>query len=85
MSRALVPLRGREGGVLRRPGHTEASVDLCKAAAVPPGGLLCELVDPGREDGAIAARDACLKFAREHNIKVTTIDMLRAWQAEHDA
>ena len=77
------PLRYTSGGVRVRRGHTEASVDLCKAASLPPGGLLCELVDPDDPQGGIAARDACLKFARQHGIKVTTIEMLRDWQNEH--
>ena len=77
------PLRYTPGGVTARPGHTEASVDLCTAAHLPPGGLLCELVDPDDAQGGIAARDACLAFARTHNIKVTTIERLRAWRAAH--
>lgn len=76
------PLRYTSGGVQARPGHTEAAVDLCKAAGLPPAGLLCELVDPNDPQGGIAARDACLAFAREHGLKVTTIEMLRAWQQE---
>ena len=73
------PLRYTQGGVRGRRGHTEATVDLCRAAGLPPAGLLCELVDPHDAAGSIAARDACLSFAREHGIKVTTIEMLRAW------
>ncbi|WFC96430.1 3,4-dihydroxy-2-butanone-4-phosphate synthase [Malassezia brasiliensis] len=79
----LNPLRYTPGGVTVRPGHTEASVDLCTAAHLPPGGLLCELVDPDDALGGIAARDACVTFARKHGIKVTTIERLRAWRATH--
>ena len=78
----LNPLRYTSGGVQVRFGHTEAAVDLCKAASLPPAGLLCELVDPSDPKGGIAARDACLAFAREHGLKVTTIEMLRKWQKD---
>ena len=72
------------GGVatLVRRGHTETAVDLCIAAGLPPAGLLCELVDPHDPHGGIASRDACIAFAREHGIRVTTIEALRAWQQE---
>ncbi|WFD32903.1 3,4-dihydroxy-2-butanone-4-phosphate synthase [Malassezia sp. CBS 17886] len=76
----LNPLRYAPGGVQVRRGHTEATVDLCKAAGLPPAGLLCELVDPDDANGGIAARDACFKFAEEHGLKMTTIERLRAWQ-----
>lgn len=79
----LNPLRYTTGGVQVRPGHTEAAVDLAKAANLPPAGLLCELVDADDALGGIAARDACLKFAKEHNIKVSSIERLREWQNAH--
>ncbi|KAL4399663.1 3,4-dihydroxy 2-butanone 4-phosphate synthase [Malassezia pachydermatis] len=76
------PLRYTPGGVQVRRGHTEATVDLCKAAHLPPGGLLCELVDPDDQLGGIAARDACIKFAKTHGLRITTIEALRAWQTK---
>ncbi|WFD21200.1 3,4-dihydroxy-2-butanone-4-phosphate synthase [Malassezia caprae] len=76
------PLRYTPGGVLARPGHTEATIDLCKLAGLPPAGLLCELVDPDDALGGIAARDACLKFAKTHGLRVTTIQALRAHLAQ---
>jgi hypothetical protein len=54
------------------------------AADLPPVGLLCELVDPADEQGGIASRDACFAFAKEHGIKVTTIEMLKAWREERE-
>lgn len=75
------PLRYTPGGVLVRPGHTEATIDLCKLAGLPPAGLLCELVDPDDAQGGIAARDACLRFAKTHGLRVTTIQALRAHMA----
>jgi 3,4-dihydroxy-2-butanone 4-phosphate synthase len=76
----MVPLRYTEGGVRVRKGHTEASVDLCRACSLPPVALLCELVDPASSTGSIAARDACLAFAKEHNLKVITIEALKQWR-----
>ena len=76
------PLRYTPGGIQVRRGHTETAVDLCIAAGLPPAGLLCELVDPHDPHGGIASRDACIAFAREHGIRVTTIEALRAWQQE---
>ena len=69
------PLRYTPGGIQVRRGHTETAVDLCIAAGLPPAGLLCELVDPHDPHGGIAS-------AREHGIRVTTIEALRAWQQE---
>ncbi|UZJ56567.1 hypothetical protein CBS101457_005887 [Exobasidium rhododendri] len=80
----LCPLRYTEGGVRRRRGHTEASVDLCVAADLPPVALLCELVDPSDEEGGIASRDACFAFAKEHKIRVTTIEMLKSWREKRE-
>lgn len=76
----MCPLRYTEGGVRRRRGHTEASVDLCLAADLPPAALLCELVDPNDEQGGIASRDACFAFAKQHGLKVITIEALERWR-----
>lgn len=67
-----------------RMGHTEASVDLAVAAGFPAAALLCELVDPDSKGGDIAARDACFKFAREHGLKVVTIEALKRWREERE-
>uniref|UniRef100_A0A060T4W8 3,4-dihydroxy-2-butanone 4-phosphate synthase n=1 Tax=Blastobotrys adeninivorans TaxID=409370 RepID=A0A060T4W8_BLAAD len=72
----LLPLRAVDGGVLKRRGHTEAAVDLCKLAGKPPVGVICEIVR--EEDGLMARRDDCLKFARAHGLKAITIDDLVA-------
>ncbi|CAG8691685.1 11129_t:CDS:2, partial [Dentiscutata heterogama] len=61
----VFPLRYREGGVLKRIGHTEASI-----AGLQPVGIICELV---RDDGQMARRDDCRAFADEHNLKLITI------------
>ncbi|CAG8787772.1 16535_t:CDS:2, partial [Acaulospora morrowiae] len=59
-----------EGGVLRRTGHTEASVDLCKLSGLQPVGVICELV---KDDGSMARRDDCRAFADKHGLKLITI------------
>ncbi len=51
----VFPLRAKPGGVLRRPGHTEAAVDLARLAGLRPAGVICEIVAGGRHDGAAAA------------------------------
>ncbi len=70
----LLPLRARQGGVLKRAGHTEAGVELCRMAGVEPAALICELVTPDRLD-MLRGADA-LRFAREHGLPVVTIASL---------
>ena len=66
----ILPLRAMPGGVLRRAGHTEASVDLARLAGCPPAGVICEVMD---EDGGMARVPQLLALARAHNLKVITI------------
>lgn len=54
------------------------------AAGFAPAALLCELVDPSDPQGGIAARDSCLAFAREHNLRITSIEKLRKWREERE-
>ncbi len=68
----VLPLRAREGGVLRRPGHTEAAVDLARMAGLSPAGALCEIVS--QKDAAEMARgDELAVFAAEHELTLITI------------
>ncbi|HSV81762.1 MAG TPA: 3,4-dihydroxy-2-butanone-4-phosphate synthase [Ramlibacter sp.] len=69
----LFPLRARAGGVLARPGHTEAALDLVRLAGRSPAGVLCEIVDA---DGEMARRPALLQFARAHGLVIITIEQL---------
>ncbi|MDP8923869.1 MAG: bifunctional 3,4-dihydroxy-2-butanone-4-phosphate synthase/GTP cyclohydrolase II [Chloroflexota bacterium] len=69
----LFPLRYAEGGVLRRAGHTEASVDLAKLAGLYPAAVICEVMN---DDGTMARLPDLLKFAAIHGIKVFTIAQL---------
>lgn len=71
----MVPLRGNPGGTLARPGHTEAGLDLCKLSGKNSAAVISELVRD--EDGEMARRDDCLKFARQHNLKCITIEQIR--------
>lgn len=71
----IFPLRAREGGVLKRAGHTEAAVDLCRLAGRAPVGVLCELVN---EDGSMARLPELLDFGRRHDLHVISIaDLIR--------
>lgn len=67
-----------------RPPHLRYPTDLATAANLPPAALLCELVDPDSPQGAIASRDACFKFARQHDLRIITIDALKAWREERE-
>lgn len=66
----IFPLRSKEGGVLRRAGHTEASVDLAKLAGLYPAGVICEIM---KEDGAMARVPELLEFIKVHDLKMITI------------
>jgi 3,4-dihydroxy 2-butanone 4-phosphate synthase/GTP cyclohydrolase II len=69
----LFPLVAKEGGVLRRAGHTEAAVDLARLAELQPAGVLCEILD---ESGNRANREALFALAREHKLEIITIEEL---------
>lgn len=77
----VFPLRARDGGVLRRAGHTEAAVDLCRLAGLKPAAALSELM---HDDGTMMRLPDILTFAREHGLKVGTIAALIAYRLERD-
>ncbi len=66
----IFPLRAKEGGVLRRPGQTEASVDLSRLAGLYPAGVICEVM---KDDGTMARMPDLLKFSEEHGVNIVTI------------
>src|SRR5947208_14207868 len=68
----VVPLRAKEGGVLRRPGHTEAAIDLARMAGLRPAGVLCEIVSQ-KDEGDMARRDELEVFAAEHDLALISI------------
>ena len=77
----IFPLRYREGGVLKRAGHTEASVDLARLAGLFPAGVLCETVN---EDGTMARLPDLVRFGAEHGLKIISIADLIAYRREHE-
>ncbi len=66
----VFPLRARKGGVLRRAGHTEGSVDLARLAGLYPAGVICEIMN---DDGTMARVPQLMEFARRHGLKIITI------------
>ena len=78
----IFPLRYREGGVLKRAGHTEASVDLARLAGLFPAGVLCETVN---EDGTMARLPDLVRFGAEHGLKIISIADLIAYRREHES
>lgn len=66
----IFPLIAKNGGVLKRAGHTETAVDLARLAGLTPSGVICEIMNP---DGTMARRDELFKFAETHNIKLITV------------
>ena len=73
----MIPLRSVEGGVLRRAGHTEATVDLCRLAGFQPTGVLCEIVG---EDGSMARLPELEDVARRFDLKMITVADLIAYR-----
>jgi 3,4-dihydroxy 2-butanone 4-phosphate synthase len=76
----VFPLRGKRGGVLERPGHTEANVDLMRLAGLKPYGVLCELTNP---DGTMARLPEIIAFAQKNNMPVVTVDDVIAYRRLH--
>ena len=77
----IFPLIAKKNGVLERIGHTEASVDLAKLAGFKGAAAICEIIN---DDGTMARRDDLMKFAKEHNLKILTIEDLIEYRKEHD-
>lgn len=69
----ILPLQAKQGGVLRRAGHTEAAVDLARLAGLEPAGVICEILN---EDGTMARLPQLLGFAEKHDLKIGTIESL---------
>jgi 3,4-dihydroxy 2-butanone 4-phosphate synthase/GTP cyclohydrolase II len=77
----VMPLRAVPGGVLRRPGHTEAAVDLVGIAGLPPAGALCEMVN---DDGTMMDAPACRKFCDQHGLPLVSIADLIRYRLQHE-
>ena len=79
----VVPLRAKEGGVLRRPGHTEAAVDLARLAGLRPAGVICEVVSQ-KDEGEMARTEELRVFADEHDLALISIADLIAWRRRNE-
>jgi len=77
----ISPLRAAEGGVLRRAGHTEAAVDLCRLAGLSPAAVLCEILN---EDGTMARVPQLLHLARKHGMKLVTVRSLIEYRMQRE-
>jgi 3,4-dihydroxy 2-butanone 4-phosphate synthase/GTP cyclohydrolase II len=77
----VFPLRALDGGVLRRTGHTEAVVDLCRLAGLAPGGVLCEIM---AEDGSMARVPALMNLARRYGVKIITVKDLIEYRMQRE-
>ena len=71
----VFPLRAKDGGVLRRAGHTEAAVDLAQMAGLQPAGVLCEIL---HDDGTMARLPELMEFRKKHGLRICTIQSLIA-------
>ncbi|MCH2217432.1 MAG: 3,4-dihydroxy-2-butanone-4-phosphate synthase [Flavobacteriales bacterium] len=78
----IFPLKAKEGGVLRRTGHTEAAIDFAKLAGLKPAGVIVEIMN---EDGTMARLPELIEVAKKLNIKIVSIEDLVAYRMEHDS
>ena len=78
----IFPLRAKNGGVLRRTGHTEAAVDLARLAGFKPAGILVEILN---ENGTMARLPQLIKVAKQFDLKLISIEDLVAYRMQHDS
>ena len=77
----IFPIRAKEGGVLTRSGHSEASVDLARLAGLYPAGVICEIMN---EDGTMARTPDLIRFSRRHGLKISTITDLISYRSRKE-
>jgi 3,4-dihydroxy 2-butanone 4-phosphate synthase/GTP cyclohydrolase II len=77
----IFPLRARTGGVLRRAGQTEGSVDLSRLAGLKPAAVICEIMN---DDGSMARMPDLVEFARQHQLKIVTVADLIEYRLRHE-
>ncbi|MHC5935448.1 bifunctional 3,4-dihydroxy-2-butanone-4-phosphate synthase/GTP cyclohydrolase II [Nostoc sp.] len=77
----IFPIRAKEGGVLKRAGHTEAGVDLARLAGLYPAGVICEIQN---SDGSMARLQQLFEYAKRHNLKIISIADLISYRLQHD-
>lgn len=78
----IFPLIAKEGGVLRRTGHTEAAIDFARLAGFKPAGVICEILN---EDGTMARLPQLVEVAKQFNLKLVSIEDLVAYRMKHDS
>ena len=78
----VFPIRSHKGGVLKRAGHTEASVDFCRLAGLNPAAVICEIINP---DGSMARVPDLKVFSEKHKIKIGTIEDLIRYRITHES
>ncbi len=78
----IFPLKAKEGGVLRRTGHTEAAIDFARLAGLQPAGVIVEIMN---EDGTMARLPQLVKIAKKFNLKLVSIEDLVAYRMKHDS
>lgn len=78
----IFPLKAKEGGVLRRTGHTEAAIDFARLAGYKPAGVIVEIMN---EDGTMARLPELMKVAKKFDLKIVSIEDLVAYRMEHDS
>ena len=78
----IFPLKAKEGGVLRRTGHTEAAIDFARLAGLQPAGVIVEIMN---DDGTMARLPQLLEVAKKFDIKIVSIEDLVAYRMEHDS
>lgn len=77
----IFPLEAKEGGVLKRAGHTEAAVDLARLSGLYPAGVICEILN---EDGTMARVTQLMEYVKQHNLKIITIADLIAYRRKNE-
>ncbi|HLP87561.1 MAG TPA: bifunctional 3,4-dihydroxy-2-butanone-4-phosphate synthase/GTP cyclohydrolase II [Nostocaceae cyanobacterium] len=77
----IFPIRAKDGGVLKRAGHTEAAVDLSRLAGLYPAGVICEIQNP---DGSMARLPQLFEYAQTHHLKIISIADLISYRLQHD-
>ncbi len=78
----IFPLRAKEGGVLRRTGHTEAAIDFARLAGLQPAGVIVEIMN---KDGSMARLPQLLEVAKKFDLKIVSIEDLVAYRMDHDS
>ncbi|MEO9954682.1 3,4-dihydroxy-2-butanone-4-phosphate synthase [Nonlabens sp.] len=78
----IFPLKAKDGGVLRRTGHTEAAIDFARLAGHEPAGFIVEIMN---EDGSMARLPQLIEVAKKHNLKLVSIEDLVAYRMKHDS